>query len=205
MMAAGMDASAIVAAVAEMEASMAPAAAESRPVSAGALRQRRYRERHQPSQSVTDDAVVTIVTDVTLGDAPPPSLSPSFPQTPNQPHTHTPENNTRARKGSGFSAPEGVPDETWRQFIAQRKKRLTEIAYSRICNTLTRLADAGWPPGEMVERTIERGWETIYEPKERPGGERNHHNGRQASQHPGGRTGAAADRVFGGMGRTEPD
>lgn len=59
MLAAGMPHDAIVAAVADMEASMPAAQSAERPRSKGALRTAAYRERerHKASQSVTCDAL----------------------------------------------------------------------------------------------------------------------------------------------------
>lgn len=83
-----------------------------------------------------------------------------------------------------FKPPVGVSPEQWADFRAQRKKPLTSRAYSILTNKLIGLAEAGYPPGEMIDLAIERGWETVFKP-------RNLRNvGHQ--QHPGlGKTSAA--------------
>jgi hypothetical protein len=64
-----------------------------------------------------------------------------------------------------FPAPVGVTDEQWSAFRKQRKKALNDRSYVLLCNKLTELADAGWPPGEMIDLAIERGWETVFAPR----------------------------------------
>jgi len=86
-----------------------------------------------------------------------------------------------------FSCPVGVTSDQWKAFKAQRKKSLNDRSYILLTNKLRALADAGYPPGEMIDLAIERGWETVFEPfkskDQRNGG---HH------QHPGlGKTAAA--------------
>lgn len=75
-----------------------------------------------------------------------------------------------ARKAGGFGPPVGVSLHSWNALCQQRKKALTEIAYGRMCKTLAEGAEAGWPPGELVDRSIERGYETVFIPKERRNG-----------------------------------
>jgi hypothetical protein len=62
--------------------------------------------------------------------------------------------------------PVGVSKDQWRAFRKQRKKSLTDRAYLMICNKLSALADAGWPPGDMIDLAIERGWETVFAPRQ---------------------------------------
>lgn len=96
------------------------------------------------------------------------SLSPN--ENNSNPHTHTPEKNTpRARKG--WPVPVGVSAEQWVAFCCQRKKPLNEHAYGLLTGKLETLARDGWPPGEMIDRAIEHGWETVFAPKD-------HRNGR---------------------------
>jgi len=75
-----------------------------------------------------------------------------------------------ARKAGGFGPPDGVNLEAWNVFCAQRKKGITEIAYGRMLATLAECATAGWPPGEIVARSIEKSWETLYLPTEHRNG-----------------------------------
>lgn len=69
-----------------------------------------------------------------------------------------------------FPCPDGVSAEQWTAFRKQRKKALNERSYLLLCNKLTALADAGWPPGDMIDLAIERGWETVFEPRTAPNG-----------------------------------
>jgi hypothetical protein len=64
-----------------------------------------------------------------------------------------------------FPAPDGVSDEQWDGFRKQRKKPLNARSYRLVCNKLVELAEDGWPPGEMVDLAIERGWETVFAPR----------------------------------------
>lgn len=168
MLAAGMAPDAIVQAVADMEAEMRLNVANDAAPSTGALRQRRYRERHKASQNVTSDDGDGVVTVVTGGDVPPP-LSPSplsSPQTPKQtPHPHTPPRDTRTREAR-FPIPEGVTAEQWQGFTRQRKKPLNQRAYELLTGKLLDLDRDGYPPGEMIDLATLRGWETVFKPKD---------------------------------------
>jgi hypothetical protein len=64
-----------------------------------------------------------------------------------------------------FPAPPGVFDEQWKAFRGQRKKELNARSYTLICNKLLKLAEDGWPPGDMLDLAIERGWETVFAPR----------------------------------------
>lgn len=67
-----------------------------------------------------------------------------------------------------YPCPEGVSDEQWAAFRDQRKKKLNPRSYLLLCNKLIALAEDGWPPGEMIDLAIERGWETVFKPKDQP-------------------------------------
>lgn len=69
-------------------------------------------------------------------------------------------------KASSYPAPDGVSDEQWKAFQQQRKKKLNDRSYLLLTNKLTDLADAGYPPGQMIDLAIERGWETVFKPKD---------------------------------------
>ena len=62
------------------------------------------------------------------------------------------------------SRPDGVSAEQWKAFKAQRKKPLNPHAYTLLTNKLRALAEDGYPPGEMIDLAIERGWETVFKP-----------------------------------------
>jgi hypothetical protein len=64
-----------------------------------------------------------------------------------------------------FPEPGGVTAEQWQAFRDQRKKPLNDHSYVLLCNKLAKLADAGWPPGDMIDLAVERGWETVFAPR----------------------------------------
>jgi hypothetical protein len=66
---------------------------------------------------------------------------------------------------AAFPPPLGVTAEQWQAFRKQRKKPINDRSYTLLCNKLVGLAEAGWPPGEMIDLAIERGWETVFEPR----------------------------------------
>jgi hypothetical protein len=139
--------------------------------SKAALRQRRYeeRKRQNASESVRSDDEMTKMT--SSDDLLPLSPSPlSSPQTPKQtPHPLTPTRVSRAREDR-FPAPDGVTAEQWAGFAKQRKKPLTDRAYSLLLGKLVDLANDGWPPGDMIDLATERGWETVFAPKDQRNG-----------------------------------
>ncbi|KTF68667.1 hypothetical protein ACNFJ7_02125 [Sphingomonas sp. HT-1] len=134
----------------------------------GALRMRRYRERHEASPSVTCDASDA---QVTHSDADPsPNKSPPDPQklTPT-PHTHEGPAPDAPATARAWACPAGVDPEHWRDFRAnRRKKRLTDTdtAYRGQLKLLAQFATAEWPPGRLVEKAAEKGWGTIVDPSE---------------------------------------
>jgi hypothetical protein len=162
MMAAGMDADAICAAVADMEASI-----DTR--STAAQRQARYRERNKASQSVTQR------NDVTLNPSPliPPLKAPPDPLKITPPISPHPPCVARAK----FPPPDGVEAGQWAAFRQQRRKPINDRSYTLLCNKLKGLAEDGWPPGQMIDLAIERGWETVFEPKEQGNGKSTYRGG----------------------------
>jgi hypothetical protein len=64
-----------------------------------------------------------------------------------------------------FPAPDGVSEAQWAAFRKQRKKAINDRSYALLTAKLVKLAEAGWPPGEMIDLAIERGWETVFEPR----------------------------------------
>lgn len=92
--------------------------------------------------------------------------------------------------------PPKVSDPQWTGFLETRKanpkgRKFTNHAYGLLCKRLAELDDAGWPPGDMIDRAIEHGWLTVYPPTEQRNGNRNR------TDHPGGVWGAAHDAVRG--------
>lgn len=145
-------------------------------------RQRRFREAHNAGNALQD------VTECDGRDEPspqsPPLKSPPDPQKITPPLTPHPVV-VEARASCSFPPPDGVGKDQWKAFRQQRKKALTDRAYLMICNKLSGLAEAGWPPGEMIDLAIERGWETVFEPRDQANGQR----GRDADRGSGGRMG----------------
>jgi hypothetical protein len=94
-----------------------------------------------------------------------------------------------------FPPPAGVNDEQWAAFRGQRKKKLNPRSYLLLCNKLAKLAEDGWPPGDLIDLAIERGWETVFEPRDEGHGRTN----RMARHQPDGlsSTARAAISVFG--------
>lgn len=135
--------------------------------SAGAERQRRYRERQgQGASDVTGDVTGDVTnSDVTQPLTPP--LSPPNPQTlpPEPAHKQT----LPARKADPFLCPEGVEAEHWRDFLANRKRKgltNTATAYGGQLRAIAQLADDEWPPGRLVQFAAEKGWGSINDPRE---------------------------------------
>jgi len=172
LLAAGVTGDALVQAIADMEANAPATVAVDTGPSKGALRTRAWRERQEASQNVTRDAGdVTVTENVTS----PPSLDKeTSPRPPKEikPIPRVTPAGALPRKAGGFSAPDGVPADRWSAFCQQRKKAVTRIAFDRICKTLNEAREAGWPPGEVVERSIESGYETVFVPKEFRNGQR---------------------------------
>jgi hypothetical protein len=170
-------------------------------------RDRQASRRHVMSRDITLDNVTTRDT----ADAPPlldkETLSPA---PPIKEINHTPRViGALARKAAGFGPPEAIEVDRWNVFCSQRKKALTRIAYDRIVKTLTDAASVGWPPGEVLDRSIESGWETVFVPKEASGGRRNGSIGmggnRGASASGFGKTVDAAQRALARHGFGSPE
>jgi hypothetical protein len=118
-------------------------------------RDRQAARRHVTSRESAD------VTEETPSPLVPPKVSPTPPSS-NPPISPNPSVIARI----GFPPPSGVSEEQWRAFRKQRKKPINERSYVLLCNKLQDLAEAGWPPGMLVDLAIERGWETVFPPKD---------------------------------------
>jgi len=69
---------------------------------------------------------------------------------------------------AAYPPPPGVPNEIWADYrkLRDRKKApLSDTAYRRLLAKLQQLAEAGYPPGEVVALSVERGWTGFFEPK----------------------------------------
>jgi hypothetical protein len=69
-----------------------------------------------------------------------------------------------------FPPPDGVTDEQWEAFRKQRRKALNERSYALLVSKITKLASQGHRAGDLIDLAIERGWETVFEPREFGGG-----------------------------------
>lgn len=97
---------------------------------------------------------------------------------------------SKKARAQSFPPPDGVSAEQWENLMACRKAKraaMTDGAYFQICRKLKEGADAGWPPGELVDRAVERGWTTVFIPQEAPNGrmEGNFGQGGGRGEHPG--------------------
>ncbi|MEH3107133.1 MAG: hypothetical protein PGN09_07585 [Sphingomonas fennica] len=224
--------------VGEVALAIANAAAaarlEAEQPSKGALRMRRYRERHAASPSVTCDANDVTVTENVTAD-PAPNKSPPDPQklTPTPCVGEAPAHvreaaiparflpltaalaiaaylaeveraaaGAAAKRWRGMPPPAGVPDASWRGFLDNRRsqrKTLTPHAYTLLVHKLTKLTEDGWPPGQLIDTATERGWLTVFPPREsnHHDGHRNHHH-RTAVEPADPLVAACAARVAGG-------
>lgn len=143
-----------------------------------ALERRRKSDRdrqhvRRASADVTDDNVTSRdISDVT--DTPPSLDKETSPRPPKEinPIPRVTHACALPRKAGGFPAPEGIEPLKWAEFCQQRKKPLSKTSFSRIVNTLREGADVGWPPGELIDRAIGSGWETVFVPKESRNGQR---------------------------------
>jgi hypothetical protein len=139
------------------------AAAEKRAKAAARKQAQRDRERDSHATVTGQDGDSPVFT---------PSLDKEIPPKPPKENNPIPVCDTLTRKAAGFGPPEQVERPLWNEFCAQRKKPLSRTAFSRIQTTLNEAAEVGWPPGEIVARSIASGWETVFIPKEPRNGNR---------------------------------
>lgn len=72
-------------------------------------------------------------------------------------------------KRAAYPPPPGVPDDVWSDYLKLRRDKragMSATAYARQLAALGRLAEDGWPPGEIVALSVERGWTGFFPPKE---------------------------------------
>lgn len=69
-----------------------------------------------------------------------------------------------------FAPPSGVSPAQWADFLTVRRTKragkMTPTGYNRLCAKLGKLAEDGWPPGEMIGLAVERGWTSVFAPKD---------------------------------------
>lgn len=179
MLAAGMPHDAIVAAIAEMEASAAPA------VDPVAERRREYDRKRK--REVRASARVSAVSGgrpvdtADNADAAPLPLPPK--DLISNPPTPAPENNTpRAmadahvaawqawRVKNPYPRPHWAEPGLWADFMAVRKRKgatNTKTAHDKLIRDVTEMsARTRWPPGRVLRACVEQGWKGIYETDE---------------------------------------
>jgi hypothetical protein len=131
--------------------------------SSGAERQARYRERKRNESDVTRD-VTPSPNEIDI-------LTPTREEKPEAKASVKKSVQEENRQAIGsclkraFPPPLGVSEEQWAAFRKQRRKSINERSYTLLSKKLAKLAEAGWPPGEMIDLAIERGWETVFEPR----------------------------------------
>lgn len=109
-------------------------------------------------------------------------------------------NRSEAKASSRYPAPDGVPDETWEDFLNSPKRKkagMSGTAYSGIRNNLIELAEHGYPPGEMIALAVERGWTTVKLKWVENDGQRNSLGRHQPANDGFSSTARAANAVFG--------
>ena len=63
---------------------------------------------------------------------------------------------------AAYPPPPGVPSEIWTDYLKVRKAKMSDTAYRRQLSKLTKLAEDGYPPGEVVAQSVEHGWPGFY-------------------------------------------
>lgn len=86
-------------------------------------------------------------------------------------NTHTPSvsPNGETDKPAVFPKPDWAEVSVWDDFLKNRKrKRLpnTATAHKAFLADITRIADAEWPPGRLLEHATAKGWGAIYDPRQ---------------------------------------
>lgn len=93
------------------------------------------------------------------------------------------------KKTEPFILPDWVPTEQWGAFEAMRRtirKPMTDYAKKLVVSELRKLADAGYPPGPVLDQSTRNDWQDVYKIKDRD-------NGQRQSNHRGGSTRDAAE------------
>ncbi|HEX8418529.1 MAG TPA: hypothetical protein VF638_00795 [Sphingomonas sp.] len=104
-----------------------------------------------------------------------------FPAPPNEnnltPPTHTPVRQSRSHvREPKFSLPSDIPEEEWDGFEEMRKrigKPMTDRARTLAISELRKLADAGHPPGEVLNHCTMNSYQGIFPPKDQKHGRQN--------------------------------
>jgi hypothetical protein len=127
-------------------------------------RQARWKAQHKASDNVTNVSDVTNVTE------PPVLDKEKGPPDPLKEINPTPGREPRARKAPVFSLPSDIPEEEWAGFEEMRRrigKPMTDKARQLAVNELRKLADAGFPPGDVLNNSTMNSYQGLFPPKDR--------------------------------------
>lgn len=142
-------------------------------------RQRAYRERHKQrhgdggsdalvtSQGTDSDVTVTALV-TTQERARSDSESESEADTESEPEEEPPNPLRASGAPRRFAPPDWVPADAWRAFEQHRqrmRKPLTDHARTLIVRKLEDLQSRGHDPRQLIDTAIERGWQTVFEPR----------------------------------------
>jgi hypothetical protein len=98
----------------------------------------------------------------------------------------------RVRKSApAFVLPDDIPADEWADFEEMRRrsgKPMTPKARTLAVTRLRKLADAGWPPGDVLNHSILNNYQGLFPPKDDHNG-RSATNGMAGHRQPAGRTG----------------
>jgi hypothetical protein len=153
--------------------------AEAERLAKGAMRQKRYREKHQ----VTSCDVMSHneALQVSPNGFPPPNGFPDPSLTPTQSLTPSKENTPKGvqKKVSPIEIPDWMPLPEWEGFKEMRnkiKKPMTLRAEKLAIGKLDKFRAKGHDPTEILNQSILNDYQDLYEPKEK-------HNGNSANYH----------------------
>lgn len=145
-------------------------------------RVRRYRDNKKliENNDVVTDVTVTNVSSVTnpSDGFPNPSLTP-----PHSPKEKPPKG---VKKKNPFLLPDWIPVEPWEALLETRAKKKapsTDYAMWRIVGKLEEYRAKGHDPTKLLNEAVEKGWQTVFEPKEQH--EKHSGNTRKPQRHSG--------------------
>jgi len=144
---------------------MAVEALETRDNAAKAEREKTAERKRRQRARERDSHVTVTGQSPDIAETDPLSLPPN--EKISNPPTHTPVNNTPARKGPIFVCPEAVDPAVWADFLRARKTKgctNSATAYAKVLRDISAVSLAtGEPPGRVVEEAAARGWASIYD------------------------------------------
>lgn len=135
-------------------------------VAEAALEARRAKDRERQNRRRNGDVSDTVsshdVTEchVTERDKRDPSLSLSPNENISNPLTHTHPDNKPARV-RGLPKPDGVQDQTWRDFLDLRRKKRAPVTETALAGMAREAARAGWSMEAAMAESVLRGWQSF--------------------------------------------